>query len=69
MGFCIFLQNVQNPWYVLYRVVNSFCRVFELFCGVPPWAADFYRICVYMLYQGSIRFGLGDGFLIDQMGR
>ena len=65
----MFLQKVQNFVVMLYRVVNLICGVFELFCGVPPWDAESYRIRVYMLYQGSIRFGLGDRFLFVQLGR
>ena len=65
----MFLQKVQNSLLVLYRVVNSICGVFELFCGVPPWNAGSYRILLYMLYQRSIRFGLGDRFLFVQLGR
>ena len=63
----MFFQKVQNSLLVLYCVLNSICGVFELFCGVPPWDAESYRILVYMLYQGFIRFGLGEGFLIDQL--
>ena len=51
----------------LYRVVNPICGVFELFCGVPPWDAGSYRILVYLLYQGPIKFVLENRFLSDQI--